>query len=233
MTDWQLVQSVLDSGTNVLLYGPPGVGKTHAATRAARGRDVFSITLTPDMPAAMLLGHWLPRPGGQFSWLDGLAVQAWERGGLLVVNEVGKAGDDVLALMLALADDPSQTTLTVPSEDGGTRTVRPRPGFQLVATSNEGPDELWEPLVDRLVCLEITRPAPDLWKRFRDAAIASYAEAVLEKESDAYSTRRFLQVDELSRKLDLLDAFRAVFGDIAGRRHYAAMHAMRDPDPDD
>jgi MoxR-like ATPase len=58
---WELVASVIQHSRSTLLYGPPGTGKSHAAHTADRdGRPLFTVTMTPDTPAAELRGHYVP-----------------------------------------------------------------------------------------------------------------------------------------------------------------------------
>jgi hypothetical protein len=167
---WKQVDALVEAGVNLGLYGPPGTGKSHVASHGARGY-VASVTVTPEMPAAALVGHFVPA-GDRFRWLDGPAVTAWEQGGRLVVNELTRAGEDVLTVLLAITDDPRSpsTFLTLPvAEDveGDVhrgRVVRPREGFQFIGTMNGEPDELEEALVDRLIWVRVDRPNP---KAFR------------------------------------------------------------------
>src|SRR5438067_2368000 len=71
---WTLANVVLAQSPRVLLHGPPGAGKTYAATRFGLrpGQPVASCTLTPETPAAELPGFYVPR-GNEFVWQDGPA----------------------------------------------------------------------------------------------------------------------------------------------------------------
>lgn len=155
---WNVVDSVLEVARELLMYGPPGTGKSHAghSEHGLNGRPLFSITLTQDMPAAELRGHYIVK-GQDFVWQDGPAIKAWKTGGRLVINELQKAGPDMISFLLVCLDNPETARLTLPNGD----TVKPHPRFQAVATMNGSPDELDSALRDRFpACVEIATPHP-------------------------------------------------------------------------
>jgi MoxR-like ATPase len=105
---WDLVGSVIEHSRTTLLHGPSGTGKSHAAHGAdLGGRALYSVTLTPETPAAELRGHYVP-VGSEFRWQDGPAIRAWREGARLVINEVDHAGGDALSFLLNCLDVMSQ-----------------------------------------------------------------------------------------------------------------------------
>lgn len=146
---WEIVDAVARVSRTVLMYGPPGTGKSYAAHGAALGdRKLFTITLTPDTPAAELRGHYVP-VGGEFKWQDGPAIKAWREGGRLVVNEIDHAGGDALSFLMNVLDSAGTAGITLPTGE----TVRPADGFQAIGTMNGDPDtDLPEALRDRFPC---------------------------------------------------------------------------------
>jgi MoxR-like ATPase len=158
MNVWGLVETVAKASRTLLLYGPPGTGKTYAGhTSGLDGRPLETVTLTPDMAAAELRGHYVPS-GGEFKWQDGPVIRAWRTGARIVVNEIDKAGGDVLSFLLVALDSPSTAALTLPTGE----TVRPDPRFQAFGTMNGEPSQdLPEPLRDRFpAALHIDEPHP-------------------------------------------------------------------------
>jgi MoxR-like ATPase len=171
---WDLVSKVIPHSRTVLLYGPPGTGKSFAAHNAElSGRQLFSVTMTPETPAAELRGHYIPQ-GSQFVWQDGPAIKAWRFGGRLVINEIDHAGGDALSFLLNCLDTPETACLTLPTGE----LVKPHPKFQAVATMNGEPTDLPSALRDRFpVTIEVDAVHPialeTLPHDLRNAALGS------------------------------------------------------------
>jgi len=156
---WQQIEDVVTTRHHVCLSGPPGCGKTYLATVGASAVGaVYSLTLTEETPAAELRGHYVPK-GGEFVWHDGPAIRAWREGARVVINEIDKASGDALTFLLALLDDPQVARLTLPTGE----TVKPRAGFQAVATCNGDPDQTLPPaLRDRFaITIIVDEPHPN------------------------------------------------------------------------
>lgn len=154
---WDLIGRVVPHSRTVLLFGKPGSGKSFSAHNAdLGGRPLFSLTLTPETPAAELRGHYIP-VGNEFQWQDGPAIKAWRFGGRLVINEIDHAGGDCLSFLLNCLDSQETACLTLPTGE----MVKPHPQFQAVATMNGNPEELPSALLDRFpVCIEVDAVHP-------------------------------------------------------------------------
>jgi len=154
------------------LFGEPGLSKTHSAVFSLPPIDAFplyAITITEEMPAAELRGHFVPTGQGEFGWLGGPTLRWWQTGGRLVLDEIDKAGPDVLSLLLCVLNDPNLASLTLPTGE----TVMPNKAakfpFQVVATMNGTPEDLPAPLRERLLPLvQVTTPHPTAFDHLPD-----------------------------------------------------------------
>jgi len=98
--------------------------------------------MTSDTSAADLVGFFMPKgEAGRWEFYRGAALMAFTDGGVLILDDVDRATDELgaLAILHHLADEPAtaRLTLPIPSADGGeVTTVTAHPNFRLVATSN-------------------------------------------------------------------------------------------------
>lgn len=139
---WNLASAVLPHSRRIMLYGPPGTGKTRLASV---GHDnVYSITLTDDMPVAELRGHYIPK-GNEYIWMDGPAIRAWREGARLVLNEIDHASPETRDFLHVILDDMQTARVTLPTSE----TVTPADGFHVIATMNGEPYDLVPAVLDR------------------------------------------------------------------------------------
>lgn len=137
-------------GERVLVYGPPGVGKTHQAVMSAKdkGDPYISITCTGGDMSAEYRGMFIPA-GDKFEFFYGALTRAWTydggKGCLLVLNEVDHAPEEVHSILHAGLDDRAIAGMTLPNGVD----ITPGPKFRCVATMNGTPADLPEPLADR------------------------------------------------------------------------------------
>jgi MoxR-like ATPase len=210
----------LDAARTVFLYGRPGIGKTFAAYNFGRVNDGFyAITLTEDTSAAELRGHYLFK-GGDAIWHDGPFVRAMKEGKRLVINEITNASADVLALLFPILESIQTAELTLPNGE----TIRPAPGFHVVATDNQPLDRLPEALRDRFTCCcRLVEPHPDALAGLPDH-LRRAAEKSFKLEDDRrISARGWSTVQMLEPELGLLDACRVAFGPDRGRMVFDAI----------
>ena len=167
---WDLISQVLG---RVLLFDPPGTGKTYSAVKQGTPLDmdgkanVYQITMTEDTASANLEGFYKPSADGGFEWHDGIAIQAWRKGGRLVINEIDHASPDAMTFLHAILDDQDIAMLTLNNDEK--ETVRPAEGFQVVATTNSPPESLPLALKDRFpVKIYVDSIHPKAMEQFPD-----------------------------------------------------------------
>lgn len=204
-TQWSIAETVLPHCSRTLLYGPPGTGKTTAGNLvASEDIEVYNVTLTEEMPAAELRGHYVPK-GGEFIWVDGPAMQAYRNGGRLVLNEIDRGSADALIFCYALLDDPGISRITLPTGES----VRPHENFSVVATTNGEPSDLPEALQDRFdVRIYIDKPHPnamltlpeDLRKHAHNAVSGAGESRVSFRQWKAFAKLRDLVGEEIASK---------------------------------
>jgi MoxR-like ATPase len=208
---WLVAEAVLAHAPRVLLWGPAGTGKTMAATRVGLrpGQKVFNVTLTDDLPAAELRGHYLPQ-GKVFVWHDGPAVTCWRLGARLVLNEIDRAGGDALTFLMAILDDPQMAMLTLPTGES----VRPAAGFSVVGTMNGDPSDLPPALADRFpATLEIDTVHPEALARLpHDLRGAAVGTSFTDESERRVSIRVWAEFARLREVFGEDMAARACFG---------------------
>ena len=140
-TDVQVVTKALEEGMNVVMKGPPGVGKSYLAKYlcAQTNRPLYRVTLSETTYREDLLGHLqlVSAPGGESvtSWVDGPLTRAAREGGVLLLDEINAADANTAAALNAVMEQEDTRSLTIPQTG---EVVTPHEEFHVIATSNPG-----------------------------------------------------------------------------------------------
>ena len=222
MDCWELVAAAIGNADRVLLYGPPGTGKTYAAATNKVGLNmdgdpnVYQITMTEDTASANLEGFYKPSSDGGFEWHDGIAIQAWRTGGRLVINEIDHASPDAMTFLHAILDDKDIAQLTLNNDNK--ETVKPAPGFTVIATTNSLPESLPMALKDRFpVKINVDKIHPIALERFPKSWRNTISDTSLSMDSEQrLSIRAWREFfDLISKGLDKREAGYLIFGERA------------------
>ena len=222
MDCWELVAAAIGNADRVLLYGPPGTGKTYAAATNKVGLNmdgdpnVYQITMTEDTASANLEGFYKPSSDGGFEWHDGIAIQAWRNGGRLVINEIDHASPDAMTFLHAILDDKDIAQLTLNNDNK--ETVRPEPGFTVIATTNSLPESLPMALKDRFpVKINVDKIHPKALEMFPKSWRNTISDTSLSMDSEQrLSVRAWREFfDLISKGLDKREAGYLIFGERA------------------
>ncbi len=118
----------------LMLKGPTGCGKSQMVLYMAKklGLKLFSVACNEDTNAADLLGRYIIK-GGETIWKDGPVTQAAREGGILYLDEVAEAREDVVVAIHPLTDHRRELYLDKISE-----VVSANPNFMFVASYNPG-----------------------------------------------------------------------------------------------
>jgi len=140
-TDVAIVTRALELGLNVLLKGPPGVGKSFLCQYlcARTNRPLYRVTLSETTYKEDLLGqmHLITGEGGDSvtQWVDGPLTRAAREGAVLLLDEINAADSNTAAALNAVMEQKRTRSLTIPQTG---ETITPHEQFRVVATANPG-----------------------------------------------------------------------------------------------
>lgn len=210
---WLDVHQVLEADTRrLILFGPPGTGKTYAGLNIGTRGESIRLICTEEMTDGDIVGRFLPNDRGGMTWHEGAVIRAWRNGSRLVIDEIDKANGDIMATLLAMTDTHDSSKWEHPTTK---EIVKPHPEFSVVMTTNlERMIDLPDALRDRFpVQIRINEPHPNaiarLPEEWREIARAS---ADLDDIEARASIRAFLEVTRLEVSIGRTDAIRLVFG---------------------
>lgn len=214
---WEDAQACLAEQTvrTILLFGPPGTGKTMGALNALRDTCTDLSNVTMDMDTSVQEYRGIPlMHAGKLTWRYGsVSGSAMAESHGLVLNEINQAAGAVLSFLYGVLDDPRFAEIRLDNE---TR-ISVGEGFRHVATTNAEVNDIPEALADRYQAkIRIVAPHPEgimsLPEDLRDAAFNAGCE---ESPSKRISLRPFVNFAQLRETIGAEIAARVCFGEKA------------------
>lgn len=127
-------KTAFSSKLPVLLKGPTGCGKSRFVEAMAQEFDLPMITVAcnDETSSTDLLGRYLIK-GGETIWQDGPVTRAVKNGGILYLDEIAEAREDVITVLHSLSDHRRQLFIDRKGEE-----LTAPDNFILVVSFNPG-----------------------------------------------------------------------------------------------
>lgn len=158
----RIFEYVYNNNLPLMLKGPTGCGKSRFVEFMANklDRPLIQVSCNEETSAVDLLGRHLII-GAETVWQDGPVTRAVREGGILYLDEVTEAREDVIVVLHSLSDYRRQIYLDRTGE-----TLQATEKFMLVASFNPGYQrgfkELKPSTRQRFVSMSFTYPTPEV-----------------------------------------------------------------------
>lgn len=132
--DFKVYDHARTKGTNILIYGPTGPGKTTSveAWAAERGLRLATISGNASMEPSQMTGKFVSDGEGAFMWIDGPVTDVVRNGGVLLLDEVNFINPKIYTNLYSLTDGRRSITLL----DHHGETIEAHKDLTIFATMN-------------------------------------------------------------------------------------------------
>lgn len=222
---WEQIIAVMSiPEMRIGLAGPPGIGKTAGAFDTAKrlGRRAEKVQCHSELAPSEALGMHVPDENS-FRWEMGPIDVCYSSGGILILDEIVEASGPVKTFLYGALDRGPGGTISYVG-----KTFRQRPGYGVIATTNEYPDMGGLPtaLLDRFdAWFVVVEPAPSLLQMLepdlRQICRDSYKTARDPMAGPSITFRMLLSLQRL-RVIPVLTREQAVFSACYSNKTLAA-----------
>ncbi|KAK9450165.1 uncharacterized protein V1518DRAFT_426070 [Limtongia smithiae] len=196
------IASAMRNSEPILVSGAQGSGKTFLinfvlSMLAKSTSDIIRLHLGEQTDTKMLIGTYSSGDTpGSFVWKYGVLANAVRAGKVLIIEDIDRAPNDVISVMLSLLQ---HRQITIPSRGV---TLRAGPGFQMIATVTEAENKsrrdfigrnLWSLVrIDSLTDTELQELLMTKYPALR--ALAGSMQQCFVRVQEAYFSPEFLQL---------------------------------------
>ena len=129
-----VLEAAISQKIPVLLKGPTGCGKSRFVESIAQEKDLQLITVAcnDETSATDLIGRYLII-GSDTVWQDGPVTKAVKEGGILYLDEIAEAREDVITVLHSLSDHRRELYI-----DRKNESIKAHEDFHMIVSFNPG-----------------------------------------------------------------------------------------------
>jgi nitric oxide reductase NorQ protein len=129
-----VLEAAISQKIPVLLKGPTGCGKSRFVESIAQEKDLQLITVAcnDETSATDLIGRYLII-GSETVWQDGPVTKAVKEGGILYLDEIAEAREDVITVLHSLSDHRRELYI-----DRKNESIKAHENFHMIVSFNPG-----------------------------------------------------------------------------------------------